>query len=169
MATTRIFICLLAFLLVASHASATTIQDVCKTTYSPNYCLTMLQNTASPSTDFKSEAWVKQVIEAVLSKAMNAQNYLADGFRKLKAADAAVFQTCVESMKKSVKFIKETSFDDADIELADCRNSLVAGDSAPTDSSKDLAEMFSTLTDDASMAAKVANGIITDINNQIVD
>lgn len=169
MATTRISICLLALFLVASYASATTIQEVCKGTCDPNFCLVMLQKTASPSTDFKSEAWRKQLLDAVLSKAMVAQNFLADGLRKLKGAEAAAFKTCVESMKNSVQFIKESSYDDAGIELANCSDSLEAGGSAPADSSQALDKLMPrvrTLADDASTAAKVANGIITDLNLQ---
>lgn len=147
-------ISLLVFLLVASYASATSIQELCKGNPDADYCAALLKSSVPQSSDFKSEEWRKKLVNYVLQKAVAAEKVLVDESHKLKRSDAAALKTCVKSFGDSVKKIKEGDLDMAAANQDDC------SDSVENSNFQIGGTTVKTLANEASRATKMAYRIL---------
>ncbi|CAI9102944.1 OLC1v1001341C1 [Oldenlandia corymbosa var. corymbosa] len=104
----RFAISLLALLVLASYASATTLEEVCKGTTNATYCVKLLQPTVMPDTDFNSTLWHKMVISRAVTRAMMAKDFMAR-LPNVPKENTAALSACAHKLRQSIKLLREAA------------------------------------------------------------
>ncbi|CAI9095575.1 OLC1v1031563C1 [Oldenlandia corymbosa var. corymbosa] len=144
----KILIPLVALFLIASYASGTTLQEICKGTSDAKYCEGLLKRTVNKSTTFKSKELKKMVIDRALIKVKFAIAYAI----KRSNPKGPTYKVCINFLSQATSLIAKGNLIDAQSYVTDCANSL--DDTA--------AETLGVkkLVDDASKATLVVGDIV---------